>query len=158
MFFDRELLQDKNKVLLPQNPCYHVTFRLEGLENKDKCGNTNCVTAALENPIYVTAETQCEQDLQAAVTRVTRVTCEKDNSLFLSKEWFLDFFNERAGMLEFDAGQEQWEANMNAFDECACKWLEINKLDFQTENIGKAIDYLVSCGLHNPFYTTAQII
>ena len=57
-------------------------------------------------------------------------------------------FKERASIYEYDAGFDKKQSEIKAFDDCIIKWLEVNKSD----DVDSAIQYLLSCGLHNPFY------
>lgn len=69
------------------------------------------------------------------------------------RQLYVDFFNERAAIFEYDAGQVRWEAEMNAFDECILKWLEERQMEIKdTIALNEAVTFLMACRLKNPFY------
>ena len=62
-------------------------------------------------------------------------------------DW-LDWYNERAAIYEYENGDIRSTAEMKAFDDCIAKFREFDKAaDLET-----AIRTLMSYGLHNPFF------
>lgn len=79
--------------------------------------------------------------------RVTDVTAKNNNIIFTPEDWLM-MFEERAAILEYEGGENRPAAEEKAFDECVLKLLKLDK----KHTLNTAVPYLISCGLHNPFY------
>lgn len=130
-------------ILLSENSRYHVTFLCKPLSDNDYNGN---VKVTLQQN-YVTSALPRKPLLKAKGNAVTLVTL-KNSNIEMSKNDWLNLFEERASILEYEGGENRPTAEAKAFDECILKLLNLDK----KHTLKTAINYLMACGLHNPFY------
>ena len=124
-----------------RNLCNNVTDVCESEENKEinELHNSDGDIDASNN--------LCNQELQGYPKvssegyTVTQVTPSK------SKKYWLDKFNERAAIYQFDANLSKVEAEVKAIDELA---IELMMSDNITGD--EAIKRLLECGIKNPYY------
>lgn len=93
-----------------------------------------------------TAVTEKDEQKQCS-NQVTAVTAKNSNVKIDKNDW-LDLFEERAAIYQFEGGDNQTTAEAKAFDECILKLLNLDK----KHTLTTAVKYLMACGLHNPFY------
>ena len=130
-------------ILLSEKSRYHVTFSCKSLPDNDYNGNAKVTLQ--QN--YVTSTLPRKPLLRAKGNVVTLVTL-KNSNIEMSKNDWLNLFEERAAIFEYEAGENRPTAEAKAFDECILKLLKLDK----KHTLKTAINYLMVCGLHNPFY------
>lgn len=134
---------DLKNILLSENSRYRVTFSSKPLSDKDYSGN---IKVTLQQN-YVTSVLPRKLLLKAKGNAVTLVTL-KNNNIEMSKNDWLELFEERAAIFQFENGDDMTTAEAKAFDECILKLLDFDK----KQTLNTAVTYLMACGLHNPFY------
>ena len=139
----------EKSVTKPKNEfCYYLPENLidKGLK-AEKQKNVTIVTVNKKN---VTAETLIDKGLRAHSNESNESNVIKTQNRFLNFEavdW-LDWYNERAAIYEYENGDVRSEAEVKAFDDCIIKFRKNHKeADLET-----AVKTLMSYGLHNPFY------
>jgi len=139
----------EKSVTKPKNEfCYYLPETLidKGLK-AEKQKNVTIVTVNKKN---VTAKTLIDKGLKAHSNESNESNAIKTQNRFLNFEavdW-LDWYNERAAIYEYENGDVRSEAEVKAFDDCIAKFREFDKVaDLET-----AVKTLMSYGLHNPFY------
>lgn len=145
--FSSDPFFDIKKILL-KNPVTPVTwlqplsskgYSVTEAQNKKVTKVTKKVTKVTESYKKIMQNQQCN--------RVTDVTAKNNNIIFTSEDWLM-MFEERAAILEYEGGENRPTAEEKAFDECVLKLLKLDK----KHTLNTAVPYLISCGLHNPFY------
>lgn len=128
----------KNYFKQASNACYYVTELDKTQENQGISDNTNdieclCNLKTVEN-----------NGISEKGNIVTQVTSEK------SKKYWLDKFEERATIYEYEAnmGRIKAEAQAQAIDDLAVEWMKVHK----SEDGERTIKELFSYGIKNPYY------
>ena len=73
---------------------------------------------------------------------VTQVTPSK------SKEYWIDKFEEKSAIYEYEANLEKQDAEIKAFDELIIEYMD----KFNDHSLDKAVRRLLSYGIKHPFY------
>ncbi len=153
------LLPEKNVTLLPfRRKPYPVTDRAVTKQVTNSDFNFATSDEILlpdekdlqQNVTFVTSNSKMlplKPLLRADGNKVTKVT-KIFNNINLSSEDWLELFNERAAIFQFENGDDKTTAEAKAFDECIIKLLNLDK----KQSLRTAVPYLMACGLHNPFY------
>ena len=126
----------KNYYRQASNSCYCVTGTDKTQEKQGISDNTNnieclCNLKPVENNV-----------ISEKGNIVTQVTLEK------SKKYWLDKFEERAAIYEYEANMSKIETEAQAINDLTLEWMKINK----TEDWDIAIKELFSYGIKNPYY------
>ena len=99
---------------------------------------------------YYLPESLIDKGLKAHSNESNESNATKTQNHFLNFEavdW-LDWYNERAAIYEYENGNIRSEAEVKAFDDCIIKFRKNHKeADLET-----AVKTLMNYGLHNPFY------
>lgn len=70
----------------------------------------------------------------------------KNNDICKNTDW-LELFNERAAIMEYDGGLNRFDAEVSAFNELIYRFCEVNHHD----NTDFAVNALLALGLKNPY-------
>ena len=127
-----------------RNLCNIVTDVCESEENKEinELHNSDGNINALNNLCNLEPQGN-PKDLSEGYT-VTQVTPSK------SKDYWLDKFNERAAIYQYDANLSKVAAEVKAIDELVIEWMSMyNSTDWE-----RAIKELMDYGIPNPYYRT----
>lgn len=126
----------KNYFKQAGNACYYVTELDKTQENQSISDNINDIECLCN------LKTTDNNEISEKGNIVTQVTSEK------SKEYWLDKFEERAAIYEYEANMSRIETEAQAINDLTLEWMKINK----TEDWDIAIKELFSYGIKNPYY------
>ena len=126
----------KNYFKQAGNACYYVTELDKTQENQGISNNINDIECSCN------LKTVENNEISEKGNIVTQVTSEK------SKKYWLDKFEERAAIYEYEANISRIETENQAINDLTLEWMKINK----TEDWDIAIKELFSYGIKNPYY------
>lgn len=132
------------------NLCYCVTDLDIIQENQDIPTLRDCDINKNDTNSLCNVENADNKGMQPNSNAVTQVTLKNNRNKLASFEpddW-LDYFEERAAIYEYENNDSRFSAEVKAMDDCIIKFLEVNK----EANLDMAVKTLMSFGLHNPFY------
>ena len=125
-----------------RNLCNNVTaiYECEGNQGVSELHNSDSNINALNN--LCNQEPQGYPKVLSEGYTVTQVTPSK------SKEYWLDKFNERSAIYQYDANLSKVEAEVKAIDELLIEWMNMNNCTDWEEAVKELLDY----GIPNPYY------
>ena len=126
-----------------RNLCNDVTdiYECEGNQGVSELHNSDSNINALNN--LCNQEPQGYPKVLSEGYTVTQVTASK------SKEYWLDKFNERAAIYQYEANLSKVEAEVKAIDEQVIEWMSMHQSTDWERAIKKLLDY----GISTPYYS-----
>lgn len=116
----------------------------KSISYKNKCEYfCNLVTDNSKKVTENISLNQCDNIKSYEVTKVT-----KQNQYIGKNVFWLDLFEERAAIMEYDGGLSRIDAEVGAFNELVYKFCEVNDCN----DTDFAVSALLALGLKNPYH------